>query len=394
MPDQLRIAYFSPLPPARSGIADYSAELLPPLAERAHIALFVDNPMQGEKLGLPIDASERFPERRWEFDLALYHMGNSDHHATIYRMLRAYPGVVVLHDLFLHHFLAHTTAGRGNRPGYARELRYALGDEGRLLYDDIRLGRRATPLAEVALNERLLDTSLATIVHSNFARGQISAVRPDARLATIPQLIAPRDGRSRRAELGLDPETLLLGSVGQVTAARQLPLVLDVLRDLLDRGVAAHLLIVGEILPEVDLAAEIAARNLADNVSLIGYAADLDEFVDWTATLDVAINLRYPTMGETSASTLRAMDTGRPVMVYDHGWYSELPTDTVVKLPADPDRAILLNALTELAENPSRRQDIGEAARAYVRNTCSPEAVAGAYVAFLDALREEWWHAV
>lgn len=390
MPSPPRIAFFSPLPPTRSGIADYSAELLPPLAARAAVTLFVDDPSVAGELGLPVEAVANYPRRRWEYDLALYHMGNSSHHESIYRTLTHYPGVVVLHDLFIHHFIAHTTAGQGDTIAYAREMSYELGPTGRHILAEIQRGARPTPLAEVPLTTRLLDTSLATIVHSESARRTIAELRPTARTAVIPQLMVHRDGRSRRAELGLRDDTIIFGSLGQVTAARQLPLVLRALRDLRAHGVDGHLLIVGEILPEADLTGHIAALDLEDHVTQIGYVASLPEFVDWTATADVIVNLRNPTLGETSASVLRGMDTARPTIVTDHGWYSELPDAAVVKLPADLTEDGLREAMLALATDPERRVMMGQAAAAYVTAHCRPDEVARQYVAFLDSLREEW----
>ncbi len=391
MPAPLRIAYFSPLPPARSGIADYSADLLPQLATRAEVTLFANDPAQVRAGGLPIDAIANYPQRRWDFDLPLYHMGNSAHHEAIYPLICRYPGVMVLHDPVIHQFVAHLTSGQGNRAAYARELRYALGADGADLYDAIRLGQRPTPLAEVALNDRLLDASLATIVHSDYAKAQVMEQHPAARIGVIPQLIARRAGHSRRAELGLPDETILFGSIGQVTLPRQLPTVLTALRQVVDRGIPAHFLVVGEALPEVELADHITALGLEHCVTYLGYVADLDAFIDWTTTLDVVVNLRFPTLGETSASSLRAMDVGRPVIVSDHGWYSELPSDTVVKVPAEPDTAALVEAMAALAQDPALRERIGQAAKAYVVAKSHPDAIAEAYVDFLGHLREELW---
>jgi glycosyltransferase involved in cell wall biosynthesis len=127
-------------------------------------------------------------------------------------------------------------------------------------------------------------------------------------------------------------------------------------------------------------------------VTQIGYAPTLQDYVDWTATMDVAVNLRYPTLGETSASALRAMDVGRALIVYDHGWYAELPAEAVVKLPPEPDETALRDAMRALSQDPARRQMMGRAAAAYVADVCHPEAVSQAYVDYLNGLREEWRH--
>ncbi|MEZ5314277.1 MAG: hypothetical protein R2862_11835 [Thermoanaerobaculia bacterium] len=56
----LRLAWASPLPPSSSGIADYSAEVLPLLAERAEVTLFHDD---GEGRRVAAEIGTRFPCR-------------------------------------------------------------------------------------------------------------------------------------------------------------------------------------------------------------------------------------------------------------------------------------------------------------------------------------------
>jgi len=378
-----RLAYFSPLPPARSGIADYSAELLPYLAERADITLFTDAPdAPGD---LPRRPTAAFPAERWAYDLPFYQMGNSVHHAGIYHMLRRYPGVTVLHDYVLHHLMAELTLGAGSFAAYAREMGYDLGEAAAPLLRDIRSGRAANPLTEVALNARVLDSSLGLIVHSHTVAEWIRAVRPAARVAVVPHLVAPRHTHSRRPELHLPPEALLVAIVGQVTTTRQLPLALRVFRRLLDDVPDARFLIVGQVLPEVDLDGLLAELNLGESVIRLDYVESFDAFNDWAATADIVLNLRYPTLGETSGAALRVMAAGRALVVFDHGWYAEIPDGAAVKIPPLDEEA-LLAALLALARSPERRAALGAAAARYVAEVCAPAAVAGVILDFIAAL--------
>src|SRR5688572_26485059 len=104
----MRLAYYSPLPPMRSGIADYSAELLPPLAAHCEIGLIVDEGFQPdpELAGrFPVHGHRALPTllAQGRFDAVLYQLGNNrDYHAAMYHTLLAHPGVVVLHEFVLH----------------------------------------------------------------------------------------------------------------------------------------------------------------------------------------------------------------------------------------------------------------------------------------------------
>src|SRR5208337_1942469 len=107
----MKIAYFSPLPPQRTGIADYSKELLPALVKCGVEAdLWVDQPARAAELpDCRIRNYAGEPGLRAElskYDSVIYHMGNSPAHRNIYRTLLETPGVVVLHDFVLHHFFA------------------------------------------------------------------------------------------------------------------------------------------------------------------------------------------------------------------------------------------------------------------------------------------------
>lgn len=390
MIDRLRVAYFSPLPPAPSGIADYSAELLPHLALLADLTLYTDAVAVGVSPTYRIRPLDSYPDQRPDHDVALYHMGNSAAHAGIYELLSRYPGVVVLHDVFLHHFIADATVGKGNYGAYAREVGYALGRDGVALAGDIRAGRKPHPLYDEPLSERVIDSSLGLIVHSDYAAGLVRARRPGANLQVITHLAQARAGTPRRAELRLPEDATIFAMAGQVTAAKQLPFALAAFRALLEDMQDAHFLVIGEVLPEVDAAGAIEQLGLADHVTLLGRVDTLEAFVDWIDTADVVLNLREPTLGETSGPALRALGAGRPLIVFDSGWYAELP-DTAARKVAPMDKTVLTGAMRELAASPALRREMGEAGRHYVETVCRPDHVAAAYDAFLRETLQSLW---
>lgn len=386
MPVMLRLAYFSPLPPARTGVADYSRELLPYLAQRAEVTLFVAGAVdEALRQQFPAYSLAEYAFRRWHFDAALFHMGNSRHHAPFYHTFRRFPGILALHDYVLHHFLADQTAGQGNFPAYARELGYELGAAGIDLALDIQYQRQPHPLFTLPLNQRLLDLSLGVIGHSHYVAQRVGATtgRP---VGVVPALIEPHPVHSRRAQLNLPPETLLIGSFGQITAARQIDVALHAFAQLRQTMPHAHYLVVGEAHAEVDLPALIAELQLNDSVTHLGFVADLAEFVDWIGSVDVVINLRCPTAGETSATALRALAAGCPLIVSNAGWYAELPDEVALKAPTPTHPNALFFLLQTLTQQPAQRQAMGQAARAYAQTHHSGPAVAAAYVAFIEGV--------
>jgi glycosyltransferase involved in cell wall biosynthesis len=79
------------------------------------------------------------------------------------------------------------------------------------------------------------------------------------------------------------------------------------------------------------------------------------------------------------------MAAGKPLIVFDHGWYSELPDGAAVKTPPG-DEAALLQAMSRLAGSAELRRTMGRAALTYARDNCQPSRVADAYIAFLNQL--------
>jgi hypothetical protein len=198
---RLQIAYFSPLPPARSGIADYSSELLPYLAKYADVTLFAATPHEVDTnliKDFPILPIQDYPGKRWQYEVPLYQMGNSSHHEAIYQMFLRYPGIVTLHDYSLHHFISHRTSGQNHFSGYLRELGYALGQQGLELARQIKLGNKLHQLFDVPLNKRLLDLSLGLIVHSRYAQKLVQSQKSSVPVIVIPQSIPLLVNESRR----------------------------------------------------------------------------------------------------------------------------------------------------------------------------------------------------
>jgi glycosyltransferase involved in cell wall biosynthesis len=392
MQNPLRIAYFSPLPPERSGIADYSRELLPYLARKVALVLYTQDPVSvtgGLKEQFDIRELDRFQDEHSQFDLALYQMGNSEYHTAAYATLLQYPGLVVLHDYLIHHFIAHRTRDQGNFAGYAREMGYALGVPGMRLAHAIRLGQAPSMTFEVALNERLLDSSLGFIVHSQFVAEKIRQRGLDQPLAIIPALVEQHSGVSRRQRLRLADDVLLLASFGLITKQKQIEMALRAFQMLRHTIPNSHYLLVGEVLPEVNLDAVISELDLGGAVTKLGYLPELQDFIDWLHTADVIVNLREPTVGETSATALRAMAAGRPLIVFDQGWYREIPAAAAIKI-APLDEEMLLSAMIRLAESPQVRQQMGQAGQRYTRENCHPAAIADAYTDALVATIE-WY---
>jgi glycosyltransferase involved in cell wall biosynthesis len=407
----LRIAYWSPLPPQCSGIADYSVELLPALARHLDVELIVPDGWRppgppgpsgprghpGEHLaGFTVHEEREFPDlaAAGRFDAVLYQLGNNrDYHAAIYRALLAHPGVVVLHEVVLHHLVRDLTLYAGDPAGYAAEMRYAYGQSGEAAARrSIATGVPLDPFS-YPLFERVVDRSLAILVHNEFSRRLVLASRPRTWIATVPSPFSPGErplpeAAAARAELGLGPDAFVVASFGFLTAAKRPQVLLRAFARLRRQVPRAELLLVGEVSPHFDLAA-VVPPELMQGVAVTG-RLDLDRFLLYMAAADVAVNLRYPTAGETSGTVVRLLGMGKPVIVNRVGAFAEIPEGCCAQLDLDDGEEELLVAfLQRLAVDVELRRTMEENARRYAEAHHSLAGSARGYAELLARVVEE-----
>jgi glycosyltransferase involved in cell wall biosynthesis len=364
----MRVAYYSPLPPERSGVADYSAMLLPELEQR-----------------LEVEVVHRGARRRGrrvarQADLALYHVGNDpERHWWIVEELRRRPGVVVLHDFVLHHLIAGMTVGRGDANGYLDAMQREAGPVGRMLAHGVIDGllppvweRHAH---EYPLTGEVLSSATGVIVHSAYVERRIREHGYAGPVWRIPLAAWPMP--AELPDAGLRPGRLVVGSFGHLNPAKRVPQLLDGFALLRERVPEALLLLVGSVAPGVEF-------QVPEDALHFDYVPE-DRLWSLLAATDICVSLRYPTMGETSGIGVRALEAGRPQIVSDVGWFSELPDEVALKVPVgDAEVEVLAGHLTRLAGDAELRGRMGAAARALAEQEHDLGRVADAYAATLE----------
>ncbi|PDV98137.1 glycosyltransferase family 4 protein [Candidatus Chloroploca asiatica] len=385
-----RIAYCSPVNPAPSGISDYSEELLPYLGQYADVTLFVEdglkptNPALNSHLEvLPIRRLEREARRR-PFDALVYHMGNSPAHAAIWRQARRLPGVIVLHDLVLHHFMLWYAANVGRDiQQYVRAMEARYGDAGAHMAQLMIRSRFTDAAFDFPLCESVLAAARGLLAHSRYVQEHVAALRPNLPVAIVPMgvpLLPPVERAAARAFLGLPPDALLLASFGHINAWKRVEPTLRVLGDLRAQGLDVRYLLVGSVSPNYDLMSLIDRLRLGDAVIVTGHVPR-EQFEAYVAAADLCVNLRYPTGGETSASLLRLLGAGRPTLVSAVGSFAELPAGVVAQVDPGPAEYAQIFAYCQLLlGQPDLAQALGAQARAYVATDHTLEAAALGYI--------------
>lgn len=379
-----RIAFLTPLPPERTGIADYSATVLAELGARIDVDVYCKHPFKSRIPGVRIrGATPRGFRHLDRYDAVVAQVGNSPAHEWIVDWIRHRPSAVVLHELVLHHLVAHMTLGRGQPAEYIDALRRGGGAD--VVPQAIAaMSGRAAALWEVAADHYPLEGFVTThatslLVHSHHMAEAVRAHGLGGDVAIIP-FPARRTERPPPASLDRN-RPVTLGVFGFITPNKRLPIVLAAFRRALARVGELRLLVVGGATSGMDLSV-VAAQS--------GVPAGAVRFEDYSvrsryeallSEVDLGVSLRHPTFGETSAAVVDFMGHGIPVVVSTGGWYDELPDAAVARVGPDDDEVLTLAATLEhLARDAVRRRAMGEAAFEYTRTILDPARTADAYI--------------
>ncbi|HTH59867.1 MAG TPA: glycosyltransferase [Paraburkholderia sp.] len=391
-----RLAFVSPLPPERTGIADYSAELLPALSEHYDIEVVVAQ----ERVELPwLHGRAKVRDATWlrehanEVDRVIYQMGNSPFHQHMLSLMRQVPGTVVLHDFYLSSLLAWLEIHGGAGSVWCQALHEGHGYLAvRDRFQNVDQARLRYP---VSLN--VLRAAQGVIFHSEYSRGLARTwYGPQFAASTevVPLLREPARGGGRkaaRAELGIADNAFVICSFGFLDATKQND---RLLKSWLSSELASDrrclLIFVGENhggTYGAELVRTIEASPAKDRIRITGFAPAAT-FHRYLAAADVAVQLRMHSRGETSAAALDCMNNGLPLIVNANGALGEFDRDAVWMLPDDFDDAALTQALEVLWHEPERRRDLGERARQVIAERHAPRVCAQHYANAIERFYE------
>jgi glycosyltransferase involved in cell wall biosynthesis len=333
------------MPPAKTGIAHYSSMLVPAL--RQHLDLHVvDSSAHG---ALP--TAHR-----------IYHLGNNPHHEWIYLEAMKTPGVVVLHDVVLHHLIVEMTLARGDADGYVAALRTNHGEAGAAW----ARGRAAGLHSEMGnflfpASIELANRSRAVIVHNRWAADLLRSFGVGTPICVVPHPFERSQVAGRRSQVGKP----VIGVFGFLTSAKRA----DVIVEAAERA-GVELLVVGEAAPNVD----------TSRLKTTGYVSD-EEFERYYSQVDRIVNLRYPSAGETSGTLLRAFVHGKPIAVSDYAQFAEYPDSCVSKIPIGEGE---VEALVDFFTRKLDTESIAKAQQEWLEANARMELTVEGYLRALD----------
>ena len=431
----MRIAWFSPLPPVRSGVATYSAELLPRLGPEFDVDCFIDctgetgersswrTPTSGASVGgrrlaealssttepqapVVFDAHDFvWKQQRTPYDLVVYQLGNAPCHDYMWAYLARYPGLVVLHDARLHQARARRLLNQKRFADYRDEFWYDHPDAAADFVEYAVEGLGGPIYYFWPMLRVLMRTARAIAVHNGRVAAELREQYSNVPVAAIRMGVAafeatrgtPHDddveahARVRR-ELDVPDRALMFAALGRVTAEKRILPILGALGTLVAEGIHAFLLLVGDAAEYPTLAEEIQRCGLGDRVRLTGFVRD-EAIGGYLAAADACLCLRWPTAQETSASWLRCLAAARATVITDLAHLVDVPTldpslresppgrpaPIAMRIDLLEEEECLRTAMRRLATDARLRESLARAGHAYWAREHTLEMMAADY---------------
>lgn len=402
----MKIGYCSPFNPLKSGISDFSEELVEALSKHTDVVAF--SPVKPEnkllaKVCQVKDIKELDKECvRNELDIIVYHVGNNwNCHSEVVQMLEKYPGIVELHDVGLHYLAIERIMETQDWEEYKRIAEYCHGARGRKIVEDYLQGIGDAPWSrnplDMSMTRHILEKSTAIIVHSEFAKQMVLALFPDK--PTINIMLHSGDIASDiysfqkecREKLSISDTEIVIGSFGFATYPKRIIQIFDALEKVKEHGNSFLYVLVGEVQKEIDIQTELEKRNLSDCVIITGFAS-LEDFKLYIGACDFCVNLRYPTQGESSASLHRMLGMGKPAIVTDIGTFADYPDDVVIKVRYDDNEVEdIYQAISILLKDKNELKKRSEKAWDFAKTYCDLGKNARLYVDFFETVKKGTW---
>lgn len=367
-----KIAWLSPFPPQRSGIANYSHCLIKALKPQIGIDLYYDKTPPASEITNEFDVYpiSLFPERRSNYDEVVYHLGNHrDFHKNIYQLAWDLPATIVLHDYYLNAFMHDAFYRQSN--GHLYEL--ALADSGGQpmptglhgLLSKFGRNIKAIPMSHAVVNR-----SRKVVVHHRWVKSQF----PNSQHIDVIPHFAKINRQPTREELNnfkrrfsLKDSEFFITCLGFVNKNKLPALQIEVTNRLLADGYPVRLFFAGETAADLKhWQTEVESGSSRENITFAGYLDEVDYFSALFLS-DIVINLRNPSMGEASGTLMHALAAGKPAIISDVNQYKEFPDNVCWKVTHDANEAELLyRYVTALLSNKNLRDAISANSLAYV----------------------------
>jgi glycosyltransferase involved in cell wall biosynthesis len=401
----MKLNWFSPLPPAPTDIGHYTTRVLEALSAHSEVTLWTDQSSWDSSLNKHA-LVRRYKLRRMPWaelnrgDVSVYHIGNNQlFHGPIWQVSQRHPGIVVLHDLRLQHFFAGLYLNRWRDPeAYLTQMEFYYGEAGRADAAALAInkGLNIDEMAErYPLTLLALENALGVLVHTEEAFHQLKDMNLwPVDYAPLPFAAPSRNNQPDQFRSSADnpnglPYRLIV--FGYIDNNRRLGQLLKALADFPEKD-CFRLDIYGQLADEKGVRGKVSRLGLKRIVKLRGFVPET-ELDAALRSAHLAVNLRYPTMGEASGSQLRIWSHALPSLVTQVGWYATLPGDAVAFVRPAHEIEDIQAHLRAFLSDPARFRRMGEKGYRVLAEQHSPEAYARSLMSLVARAQEYRRHA-
>ncbi len=297
-------------------------------------------------------------------DVMIYQIGdNFELHQGCLALLAQFSGIVCLHDFSLGNLFYGWA--RHHRPAAHAILRTWYGSKAAKQFfyyhdpDSRTKGTSAIP----PMTEWLCAMAQGVITHSNWG---------------VERVLRSCSGPVRRVPFAVDAQNLVSANakkdkldiltVGDISKNTRVASVITALgKNRLLRENSIYRL-VGSITPENRNALSALARRRKVNL-VISAEVDDSSLANAIAEADIVSCLRWPTFETASASTIEAMLYGKPTIVTNTGFYSEIPDNCAIKINPAKETPELGAVFKQLSKNPQQFHAVGQQGQQWAAST-------------------------
>jgi len=378
----MKIAWFTPFN-KKSAIGRYSQYATQVLSKYANVDIFISNKenLHDTSLSTVHYTSKNVLSLLKDYDICIYNIGDyTEYHASIYETMCNCPGIVIVHDLCLHNFFWGYYNLYLHKPEeyinilislYGKKNAYMILDASRAFETWSALN-----LLDYHMTDLLCPYSLGFVAHSKYHESKLKSIY-DGPICIVPLLYKNDwdiDNKDKDFD-GYDSSKINLLTVGNINSNKRIHSTISAIGSNQKLRQKINLTCIGSLENKEyveKLNRQITEMNLTENIRLLGFVEN-EQLSNYYTFADASVNLRYPAFEGASASLVEQMQLGKTVIVSDTGVYSEIPNDCVIKIDPKNEVEELRQVLLNLINNPSKRKSYGANAKAYVKETFSPD---------------------
>lgn len=383
----MNIHWLSPLDPQQTEIGRYTQLLLSDLRRRFALLAVTDS----------AEIHDTFECDRKIVGMApvnIYNIGNSHLHCGILNHAMIEPGVVILHDVSLLELalaFARETQTLNLTELVRDEYGVRAGDDFDKLYGGPGYQWHGESqeqydafVTAYQVFSTFISNAYGVVVHSQYAFERV-ANKFDGPVVRLNLPYRPPVSLDSPRRSGKPPYSILF--CGHAGPNRRLRQFIEAWGQV-SQPECFRLAMYGNIGKSDEILARAAELGLAAYIDLVGFVEE-EVLEDAIRGSDLALNLRFPTMGEASASQLRFWSHGIPTIVCDVGWYGELPDDVVMKVAAADEQAGIAAILEALLADAGSFVEVGENGYRYLLEQHSPEAYVEGLHQFVESVAQQ-----